>query len=153
MIDCVACARIHVYMNLDRAGPNTAMHGFLEYNIGLNITCEWDIAHDEKRVGAQALKRAKLYNTAVVLTSAVNCVYGCALSPPIMDKIRQSVHTYMDEHGPDGEWFQLHLPHIAQQLGLQADINTPEGVQAASNVHCCMVLLSIIYDSHRSVDE
>eukprot|EP00959_Pyramimonas_sp_CCMP1952_P145246 3041099-Pyramimonas_sp.AAC.1 len=71
------------------------------------------------------------------MCAAQNCVYGSTLSPPRQKQIRDAVWAHMDSMTAETDaLFQMHLPFIAQQMGM--DISSADAVEElyTSLRHC-----------------
>ena len=114
----------HLNFCLDRAANNICMDNYFAYVANLNVHCDWDVEHDSKNSGNQALKDAGLWKFHVTMVAAHNCTYGSQMSPARSKQIREAFAEYTEFVNPRTDpSFQYWLPFLIQHLGLEGKID------------------------------
>lgn len=114
----------HLSLCPDRAAPNIATDCFLGQHVLLNVHTDWDLEHDYKNSGNQALKDNRLWKMWVAMTAAHNCTYGSQLSPARFFQIKEAFKIYCDTVNPKTDaWLLYWMPFIIKHLKLESKID------------------------------
>ena len=70
------------------------MDGFLGHGDSYNIHIDWDLEHDTKNSGHNALKEVGLWKPLVTWVACHNAVYGSKMSPGRFQQIGQTFEEY-----------------------------------------------------------
>ena len=113
----------HLHLCPDMGPAMMCMYGFLAYKLGLNVDFSFDLSHGAHNAAKATIKKVGLYRHEIVYCSAQNVTYGSALSPARLQQTREIVDEWFRTGDPNTDpWFQLHLPLLVKQMGLQVNL-------------------------------
>ena len=117
-----------LHMAPDRGPDMSCLDHCLSYDKMVNLSVDYDPPHESKNGGRGILKVAGLWTHTMLMTSANNCFYGSAMSPPRQVQVREAIQSWVRSSGPDCPVLGMYLPDIIRQLALPVSVTDPDVV-------------------------